>query len=117
MNRYLFIAITALVVASVLPDCADAEEVADQFDCKACHPMKIRDFKGRRANPIVAIEEFPEEPSGGQDIASTEGMCLSCHDGFVMDSREMWIGGYRGHRLGMAPSDKIEISELGQTNF
>jgi predicted CXXCH cytochrome family protein len=113
MNRNLFIAITALVVASVLPDRADAEEVADQFDCKACHPMKIRDFKGRRANPIVAVEEFPEEPSGVQDIASTEGMCLSCHDGFVMDSREMWIGGYRGHRLGMAPSNKIEISELG----
>jgi predicted CXXCH cytochrome family protein len=89
-----------------------AEEAADAFDCKACHIMKIRDFKGRRANPIVAVEEFPEESSGVQDIASTEGMCLSCHDGFVMDSREIWIGGYRGHRVGMVPSGRISKPEL-----
>jgi predicted CXXCH cytochrome family protein len=98
-----------------MPSSAVAEEVADQFDCKACHPMKIRDFKGRRANPIVAVEEFPEEPSGVQDIASTEGMCLSCHDGFVMDSREMWVGGYRGHRVGMVPSDNVAAPELEGT--
>ena len=112
MIRFVFTAIAALVAACMVPGHAIAEEVADQFDCKACHPMKIRDFKGRRANPIVPVEEFPEEPSGVQDIASTEGMCLSCHDGFVMDSREMWIGGYRGHRIGMAPSERVTISEL-----
>lgn len=101
------------VLAIGLPGATLAAEAADAFDCKACHIMKIRDFKGRRANPIVSVEEFPEEPSGVQDIASTEGMCLSCHDGFVMDSREMWIGGYRGHRIGMVPSDRITIPELG----
>jgi predicted CXXCH cytochrome family protein len=89
-----------------------AEEAADAFDCSACHPMKIRDFKGRRANPIIPVEEFPEEPSGVQDVASTSGMCLSCHDGFVMDSRFLWQDGYRGHRIGMVPSDKISVPEL-----
>jgi len=82
---------------------ASAEEAADMFDCAVCHPLKIRDFKGRRGNPIVPLEEYPEEPAGRQDIASTSGMCLSCHDGFVEDSREVWRNGYQGHRLGMAP--------------
>jgi predicted CXXCH cytochrome family protein len=81
------------------------------FDCKVCHPMKIRDFKGRRANPIVPIEEYPEETTGTQDIASTSGMCLSCHDGFVEDSREVWTDGYRGHRLGMVPPEGLRSPE------
>jgi predicted CXXCH cytochrome family protein len=106
---------TILVIALLglpVPGPIYAEEAADMFDCKVCHPMKIRDFKGRRANPIVPIEEFPEEPTGKQDIASTSGMCLSCHDGFVADSREVWKDGYSGHRLGMAPGDGLYSSEL-----
>jgi predicted CXXCH cytochrome family protein len=90
-----------------------AEEAADQFDCAACHPMKIRDFKGRRANPVTPVEEFPELPSGTQDVASSPAMCFSCHDGYVMDSRAMWTGGYRGHRLGMPPPEGMTIPELG----
>ena len=93
-------------------DALRAEEAADQFDCAACHPMKIRDFKGRRANPVTPVEEFPELPSGKQDVASSPAMCFSCHDGFVMDSRAMWEGGYRGHRVGMAPPPDMVISEL-----
>ena len=89
---------------------AQAEEAADAFDCAACHPMKIRDFKGRRANPIVLVEEFPELPSGTQNIASSEAMCFSCHDGFVMDSRHAWSSGRNhGHPVGMAPSDDMSI--------
>ena len=77
------------------------------FDCKNCHVMKIRDFKGRRATPVTPVEEYPEEPSGVQDGASTSRMCFSCHDGFVMDSRDVWKGGENhGHRIGMQPSDQ-----------
>jgi len=114
MNRIKLGLLAACVGFVVAPSSGTlmAEEVADMFDCKVCHIMKIRDFKGRRANPIVAVEEFPEEPTGVQDIASTLGMCLSCHDGFVEDSRELWRDGYHGHRLGMVPSDAISISEL-----
>jgi predicted CXXCH cytochrome family protein len=89
-----------------------AEEVADQFDCAACHPMKIRDFKGRRATPVTPVEEYPELPTGKQDIASSPAMCFSCHDGYVMDSRTMWEGGYRGHRLGMRPPADMAIREI-----
>ena len=108
------IAAAGLLLMLVAPQGAPrAEEAADQFDCAACHPMKIRDFKGRRANPVTPVEEFPELPSGTQDVASSPAMCFSCHDGFVMDSRAMWEGGYRGHRVGMAPPPDMVIPELG----
>ena len=53
VTALLVSAVAALLLAS-LP--AAAEEAADMFDCKVCHPMKIRDFKGRRANPIVPLD-------------------------------------------------------------
>jgi len=102
------------VALFALPGVPRAEEAADAFDCAACHPMKIRDFKGRRADPITPVEEFPKLPTGTQDVASSPAMCFSCHDGFVMDSRAVWKDGeYRGHRLGMAPPAGMSIPELG----
>ena len=114
MNRIKWVLPAICVGLIVVPSSRSpvAEEAADMFECGFCHVMKIRDFKGRRANPIVAVEEYPEEPTGKQDNASTSGMCLSCHDGFVEDSRDIWKDGYRGHRLGMAPSPDISTPEL-----
>lgn len=106
-------ALFASLLLVSLPEPLRGEDAADAFDCAICHPMKIRDFKSRRGTPIVALKQSPEEPTGVQDIASTSGMCLSCHDGFVEDSRDIWIGGYRGHRLGMAPSDHVTLPTLG----
>jgi len=117
MNAVLRPAAVAMLLCLALvpsPDMPRAEEAADAFDCAACHPMRIRDFKGRRANPITPVEEYPELPTGTQDVASSPAMCFSCHDGFVMDSRAVWKEGvYRGHRLGMAPPAGMSIPELG----
>ena len=110
--RTMIVGAGLLLVLLPTQDMPRAEEAADQFDCAACHPMKIRDFKGRRANPVTPVEEFPELPSGKQDVASSPAMCFSCHDGYVMDSRAMWEGGYRGHRIGMAPPADMAIPEL-----
>lgn len=118
MNRpRTFLALACIgMLLTPAADAPRAQEAADAFDCAACHPMKIRDFKGRRANPIVAVDEFPELPTGKQDIASSPAMCFSCHDGFVMDSRTMWRDGeYRGHRLGMAPPAGMPVPELEGT--
>lgn len=109
VNRVLVL-VAILAALGVSPSLA--EEAADMFDCNVCHPMKIRDFKGRRANPVVPIEEYPDEPTGRQDIASTSGMCLSCHDGFVEDSREVWADGYRGHPVGMVPPAGMRSPEF-----
>ena len=117
MSALRMVLVSAGFVLAFLPyqDRLYAEEAADQFDCAACHPMKIRDFKGRRANPVTPVEEYPELPTGKQDVASTPAMCFSCHDGYVMDSRAMWEGGYRGHRLGMRPPADMVIPELDGT--
>jgi len=113
---HIRIVLSVLCVALVVVPSSNpplAEEAADMFECGVCHVLRIRDFKGRRANPIVPVVEYPEEPTGTQDIASTSGMCLSCHDGFVEDSRDIWKDGYRGHRLGIVPSEHISVPELG----
>ena len=114
MSAFKFILTAACLVILVAPsgNAPRAEEAGDLFDCAACHPMKVRDFKGRRANPIVPVEEYPELPTGKQNVASSEAMCFSCHDGFVMDSRDKWKdGNYTGHRLGMAPPDHMTLPE------
>jgi predicted CXXCH cytochrome family protein len=115
MKAFKLIPVTLCLGLVLLPsqEMPRAEEVADQFDCTACHPAKIRDFKGRRANPVTPVEEFPELPTGKQDVASSPGMCFSCHDGFVMDSRFMWQDGdYHGHRIGMAPPEDMTPPEF-----
>ena len=115
MKAFKLIPVTLCLGLVLLPsqEMPRAEEVADQFDCTACHPAKIRDFKGRRANPVTPVEEFPELPTGKQDVASSPAMCFSCHDGFVMDSRFMWQDGdYHGHRIGMAPPEDMTPPEF-----
>jgi predicted CXXCH cytochrome family protein len=114
MNAFLRCVVAATFVLAAQVPLADAraEEVADAFDCSACHPMKIRDFKGRRANPVAPVEEFPELPTGKQDVASSPAMCFSCHDGFVLDSRGMWLEGFHGHPFGVSPPADMTIPEL-----
>jgi predicted CXXCH cytochrome family protein len=115
MNLFKLMPSALCLVLALLPapDAPRAQEAADAFDCAACHPMKIRDFKGRRANPVTPVEEFPELATGKQNIASSPGMCFSCHDGFVMDSRDAWKGGeYRAHRLGMTPPEDMTLPEF-----
>jgi hypothetical protein len=97
MNYLKSVMLLAAIALLWAPQPLTAEEAADAFDCTACHPMKIRDFKGRRANPVTPVEEFPELDTGTQDVASSPAMCFSCHDGFVMDSRDVWKDGdYHG---------------------
>jgi hypothetical protein len=51
MNLFKLMPSALCLVLALLPapDAPRAQEAADAFDCAACHPMKIRDFKGRRA--------------------------------------------------------------------
>ncbi|MDH5711791.1 MAG: hypothetical protein OEZ15_09035, partial [Gammaproteobacteria bacterium] len=44
-----------------------------------------------------------------QDVVSTEKMCFSCHDGFVLDSRTQWKKGKHGHPVGVKPTSKVKI--------
>jgi predicted CXXCH cytochrome family protein len=42
-------------------------------------------------------------------VVSSEDMCYSCHDGFVVDSRAVWTG--KRHTVFKKPTDKVRIDE------
>ena len=87
--------------------------MADQFDCAACHTERLREFRRRGAATLVAHDPQPQLDTGRQDAASSPDMCLSCHDGFVMDSRSLWKQGHLGHPVGMVPSDRVRLPVAG----
>lgn len=96
------------------PAVAEMEpEVADQFECAACHVERLREFRRGNAATLVEHEPTLTLDTGRQDAASAPDMCLSCHDGFVMDSRSLWKEGHRGHPVGMMPSGRVELPVAG----
>lgn len=104
----------AIALCVVLPAAAETgPEVADQFDCAACHTERLREFRRRGSATLVEHEPQPKLDTGRQDAASTPDMCLSCHDGFVMDSRSLWKQGHLGHPVGMVPSNRVRLPVAG----
>ena len=103
-----------LLLSAALPAAAEVgPEAADQFDCAACHTERLREFRRRGVATLVEHEPQPQLDTGRQDAASTPDMCLSCHDGFVMDSRSLWKRGHLGHPVGMVPSSRIRQPAAG----
>ena len=86
-----------------------ARDRGEGRECAICHVMWLKDFKRKDIKTLIPYDPKPVEVTGKQDIASTEKMCISCHDGFVLDSREQWKKGKHGHPVGMKPSSKIKI--------
>ena len=104
----------SLAFCTALPAAAEiGPEVADQFECAACHTERLREFRRRSAATLVEHEPAPDLETGRQSAASAPDMCLSCHDGFVMDSRSLWKEGHRGHPVGMMPSNRVELQVAG----
>ena len=78
-------------------------------ECAICHIMWLTEFKRADVETLIPYDPTPVTPSGKEDVVSTERMCFSCHDGFVLDSRFMWRKGTHMHPVGKKPSDKIHI--------
>jgi CxxC motif-containing protein (DUF1111 family) len=55
MNIFKLALLFPILLFISAPSTSNAEEAGDLFDCTACHPAKIRDFKGRRANPVTPV--------------------------------------------------------------
>lgn len=101
-------------LCTILPAIAETQpEVAEQFDCASCHTERLREFRRRGAVSLVEHKPRPKLDTGTQDAASAPDMCLSCHDGFVKDSRSIWKQGHQGHPIGMLPSSRIERPVAG----
>jgi len=88
---------------------AEARDISPKRECSICHVMWLTDFQRENVTPLIPFEPRPVEPTGQQDVVSTERMCFSCHDGFVRDSRFVWAKREHFHPLGIQPSEKIHI--------
>jgi len=92
---------------------AQAEEIADLFDCAACHVDRIRELK-RPKGPMLIDPDSIWQGEHGQvpETASTSRMCLSCHDGFVEDARYVWSEGHTTHPVGISLSESMTIKTI-----
>lgn len=86
-------------------------------ECASCHVMWLSDFKRDDVSTLIPFEPRPVMNTGKQDIASSEPICFSCHDGFVLDSRFLWEKDKHAHPVGQKPSDKIKIPMVEGKNL
>ena len=78
-------------------------------ECASCHIMWLTEFKREDVSTLIPFEPKPVMKTGKQDVSSTDPMCFSCHDGFVLDSRSLWQEGKHAHPVGVKPSKDITI--------
>ena len=93
----------------VAPATRAAGDVSENRECATCHIMWLNDFKRSDVTPLIPYDPRPRVATGKQDVSSTERMCFSCHDGFMLDSRAVWRNPQHAHPVGMKPSDKVRI--------
>ncbi|MDA8254810.1 MAG: cytochrome c3 family protein [Betaproteobacteria bacterium] len=101
----------AALLAVLLPPmmAQAAREVSANRECSICHVMWLSEFNRAGATPLIPYNPKPVVASGKQDVVSTERMCISCHDGFVRDSRSSFANRQHFHPTGVVPSAKVKI--------
>ena len=63
-------------------------------------PEDFADVKGRRLG-----DRFITEEEG--DSLAKQDLCFDCHDGSVLDDRELWDPGLHGHRVDIVPEKPL----------
>jgi len=116
---YLIAVVLLYVFLLFLPDSASAlRKNSANRECATCHIMWLDEFKRKDVTPLIPYDPQPVVKTGKQDVASTEQMCFSCHDGFVLDSRALWKKNHYSHPVGVIPSKDVHIpTAQGKTIF
>ena len=109
---------TAFMLCAALPANSQSEtakplNVGKQFNCKVCHVNRLKELKKGDEPTLVDAETVVMDTHGEQDAASTERMCLSCHDGFVLDSRFVWSEKHSTHPVGVALPETMKMAMVG----
>ncbi|MDH5631645.1 MAG: hypothetical protein OEZ10_01475 [Gammaproteobacteria bacterium] len=86
-----------------------ARDVGSQRECATCHVSWLKVFKQESMPTLIPYEKKIVTSTGKQDSSSTNKMCFSCHDGFVLDSRQVWQGKGHSHPVGVAPPPGMRI--------
>lgn len=100
---------TLVLFAGLAREVHAERDISSKRECATCHVMWLDDFNRKDVTPLIAYNPRPAVDTGKQDVASTERMCFSCHDGFVLDSRSTFMNRHNFHPVGVKPSDKIKI--------
>lgn len=88
-------------------------EVAAQFKCPTCHVTWLKEVRKPPGPLLIDPATAGVESYGKQESASTQRMCLSCHDGFVRDSRFAWSEGHMTHPVGVKPPAAMKVPMVG----
>lgn len=97
--------ITLFIALLAVPEIAMSREMAAQRECATCHIMWLDSF--RIKDMVTLMDSVPMDKIVAAGAAD-EVMCHSCHDGFVLDSRNKVWDKIR-HPVGVKPSDKIHL--------
>ncbi|MDH5444222.1 MAG: hypothetical protein OEY52_01625 [Gammaproteobacteria bacterium] len=106
---YLSLFTWAMIFILITPSTVHARTPSANRECSTCHIMWLNEFKQKDKATLIPYDPRPVVATGKQDVSSTEMMCFSCHDGFVLDSRFMWQKGKYRHPVGQKPTDGIKI--------
>ncbi|MBE9516494.1 MAG: hypothetical protein IME93_05910 [Proteobacteria bacterium] len=109
IGRYSNIAILVAIFSVFAQSAWAARDVGSQRECATCHVSWIKTFKIKGVKTLIPKEKKQITKTGKQDSSSTNKMCFSCHDGFVLDSRKVWQGKGHTHPVGVKPSKNMKI--------
>ena len=111
MNRMIIALLLYLALAPIdAAQSADAVEVGGMFKCPVCHVDRLREIKRPRGPMLIDPASVRQGEHGMQEPASTQRMCLSCHDGFVEDARYVWSEGHVTHPVGVTLPESMTMS-------
>lgn len=82
-----------------------ARKMEAQRECATCHVMWLDTFRIEGQVTLIDLIPMDEQIGAG---AAEEDMCYSCHDGFVLDSRNLVWTNHR-HPVDIKPPKKIKL--------
>ncbi len=86
-------------------------------ECLLCHVLWFDAFKTDRKT-LVEQQDTAIVVAGSRGLVSTEAMCITCHDGYVVDSRNSVEAGNPHHELKKKPDSLVlpQVLRLDSNN-
>lgn len=104
------ILILLLSVPFFLGSTAQAITKRTSKECLLCHVLWFDVLKSEQKTLIERIDS-PIVIAGSEGLASSKEICISCHDGYVVDSRNKIAEG-NPHHASIKPPEWLEVQEI-----
>ncbi len=86
-----------------------ASTMSSKRDCVVCHIMWAEGFRTDQES-LIDFQPGNVLMKDTQGVVSSEEICYSCHDGYVMDSRHI-TGKFKRHPVFVKPSENVKIPD------